>query len=169
MGWKSWEDAAERGPEAIALKGCGFLVVVVLPCVAVLSLCLWFGGCVGQAVRVADKEFGAESLLKKYEWFKDAAASLDAKLASIKVYEGRFARLKAEYGNKSRAEWPREDREQANLWESEVAGIKASYNGLAASYNAAMAKENWRWCEVGNLPPGAANPLPRSFKPYEEK
>ena len=66
-------------------------------------------------------------------------------------------------------QWPREDREQFNLWEQEVAGIKASYNMLAADYNAQMAKFNWAFAERGKLPEGATDPLPREYKPYEEK
>ncbi len=67
-----------------------------------------------------------------------------------------------------RNKWPREDREQYNLWQSEVAGIKASYNTLAAEYNAQMSKMNWRFTNVGELPKGAETPLPREFKPYQE-
>jgi len=47
-----------------------------------------------------------------------------------------------------------------------VAGIKASYNQLAAEYNAGMVKINWRYTNVGDLPPGSTEPLPREFKPY---
>ena len=53
-----------------------------------------------------------------------------------------------------------------SLWRSEVAGVKASYNGLAAEYNAQMAKFNWQFCNVGDLPKGADVALPREFKPY---
>jgi len=133
-----------------------------------LIICSAIVGC-SETAEVAQKELGPKALLRKYEWFKDAAAALDSKKASIDVYEGRFARLKEEYKGKSRSDWSREDREQSNLWEQEVAGIKASYNSLAADYNAAMAKANWNFCEVGTLPPGATTPLPRAFKPYEVK
>jgi hypothetical protein len=70
------------------------------------------------------------------------------------------------YAKLERQKWPREDREQYNVWSSEVAGVKASYNSLAAEYNAAMAKFNWRFANAGDLPKGADKPLPREFKTY---
>jgi len=73
------------------------------------------------------------------------------------------------YGSAARKEWAREDREQFNVWSSEVAGVKASYNSLAAEYNAQMAKMNWRFTNVGMLPQGATQPLPREYKPYVEE
>jgi hypothetical protein len=116
----------------------------------------------------AFKEFKPSALLKKYSDFKDMAAALDAKLASLKVYEGRFNDLKEQYAGIPRKQWAREDREQYNLWQAEQAGISASYNELASRYNSAMSKFNYRFCNVGGLPEGATVPLPREFKPYLE-
>lgn len=125
----------------------------------------WFS----EAAQVTRQEFGPKAAVRKYEWFKDTAAALAKKQADIKVYEGRQKRLADDYKGKSRIDWAREDREQFNLWEQEVAGIKASYNQLAAEYNANMAKVTWTYAERGNLPAGETNPLPREFKPYEEQ
>lgn len=105
-------------------------------------------------------------MLRKYEWFKDASAQLDKKLADIQVYQGRFKQLKTDYGTTPRQQWSREDREQYNIWLSEVSGIQASYNGLCAEYNSAMAKFNYRFCNVGDLPQGQTQPLQREYKPY---
>ena len=105
-------------------------------------------------------------MLEKYEWFKDAAAQLDKKQADITVYNGRITEMNTTYKDLARQNWPREDREQYNIWSSEVAGVKASYNTLAAEYNAQMAKFNWRFANAGDLPKGADKPLPREFKPY---
>ncbi len=77
--------------------------------------------------------------------------------------------LKFDYAGKARSEWSREDREQYNIWISEVSGIQASYNSLAAEYNGAMAKINYAFCNVGQLPKGAIEPLPREFKPYVQQ
>jgi hypothetical protein len=147
----------------LLVAGAGLVVAVALGLVG--GLLGWFG----QARAVAGRELGPEALLHKYEWFKDASAALDAKEASIKVYSRRFENLKKSYSEKPRGDWPREDREQANLWEQEVAGIRASYNSLAAEYNAAMAKVNWRFCNAGDLPRGADKPLPREYRPYTEE
>lgn len=119
-----------------------------------------------RAISVTAAQFDPATMLKRYEWFKDASAQCEKKLADIKVYENRFKQLKSDYGDKPRIEWAREDREQYNLWTSEVAGVEASYNTLAAEYNAAMAKINFRFTNVGDLPAGATSPLPREFKPY---
>ncbi len=114
-------------------------------------------------------EFSPSVLLKKYEEFKDMSAILDKKLADIKVYENRFTSLKEEYGDVARSQWAKEDREQYNLWMSELAGISASYNDVAAKYNANMVKFNYRFTNVGDLPQGATEVLPREYKPYLTK
>ncbi|OHA05420.1 MAG: hypothetical protein A2934_04185 [Candidatus Sungbacteria bacterium RIFCSPLOWO2_01_FULL_47_10] len=125
----------------------------------------WFG----EAAKVVQDEFGPKAMLEKYEWFKDAAANLEKKQADVAVYEGRIKAMDETYKELPRQKWPREDREQYNVWVSEVAGVKASYNQLAADYNAQMAKFNWAFANVGELPKGADRPLPREFKPYETK
>mgnify|MGYP001562745709 CR=1 FL=1 len=96
------------------------------------------------------------------------ATALDAKRATVKVYQDRFASIDKAYAGKGRVDWAREDREQYSIWQSEVAGIKASYNTLAADYNAQMVKFNWRFANRGQLPAGATEPLPREYKPYME-
>lgn len=143
-------------------------------CLALLGACIlipvgcalnWFG----EAAAVVRGEMAPHELLRKYSWFKDAAAQLDKKQADIKVYDNRLVELEKAYAGKSRADWARDDREQHSIWVAELSGVKASYNSLCAEYNAAMSKENWRFCEVGRLPQGATVPLPREFKPYETK
>jgi hypothetical protein len=137
-----------------------------------LSLCfLGMFGCayVDDAKSTAFHETKASTLLKRYNWFKDAAAQLDAFQADIKVYEARLTNLKKDYDNQPRIKWAREDREQANVWEQELAGTKGAYNSLCAEYNSNMAKEQWKFCNIGDLPKGADRPLPREFKLYETK
>lgn len=115
------------------------------------------GGLFSSGAKVVQKEFYPEALLRKYEWFKDAAAQLDKKRADIQIYEARL---------KEATTVDRTDREQRMLWATELAGIKSSYNSLAADYNSQMSKFNWRFTNVGDLPPGSSDPLPREFKPY---
>lgn len=127
-----------------------------------------FSGAAQNAASVVQKEFYPDALLRKYEWFKDAAAALDKKAADIGVYDARLSNLKAEYERVPRTQWPRDDREQWSIWSSEAAGIRASYNQLAAEYNAEMAKFNWRFTNVGDVPQGG-KPLPRDYRPYLEQ
>ncbi len=141
------------------------LSYVMLLTVILLSGCDWFR----ESKQVAQEELGPKELLRKYEWFKNASSQLDKKQADIKVYQKRITTMSKDYVDLPRNKWPREDREQYNLWQSEVAGIKASYNTLAAEYNSQMSKINWRFTNVGELPKGAENPLPREFKPYQEE
>lgn len=113
------------------------------------------------------KETKASTLLKRYEWFKNAAAQLDKKQADIRVWESRIKNLKEENGNEPRIKWAREDREQYNLLQSELSGIMASYNQLASEYNSAMAKINYAYTNVGELPQGAEKTLPREYRTYQ--
>lgn len=122
-----------------------------------------------KAAEVVSEQIDPHELLRKYEWFKDASAALDAKMATIKVLKKRQTNLDKAYAGKSRSDWRRADAEQWNLWEDEVTGTIASYNNLAGDYNSQMSKINWRFCNVGQLPAGATEPLPREFKIYQEE
>jgi hypothetical protein len=101
----------------------------------------------------------------KYRWFKDVVNQLDKKRADVQVYEGRLKAMAEPYKTLPREKWLREDREQYNVWSSEVAGVKAGYNSLAAEYNTHMAKFNWRFANIGHVPQGAQQ-LPRDFPEY---
>lgn len=122
-----------------------------------------------KAANVVAREIDPAVLLQKYEWFKDAAAALDKKQADIGVYQSRIRRLEQDYEGQKRSQWAREDREQMSVWQSEVAGVKASYNTLAAEYNSQMAKWNWQFTNIGSLPAGAKQPLPREYRSYTEE
>lgn len=142
----------------------GFTVLGIGACAVGL-----IGGAATNAAQVVQKEFYPDALLRKYEWFKDASAALDKKQADIRVYRSRLTALSDAYTGTPRARWPRDDREQSSIWQSELAGVRASYNSLAAEYNAEMAKFNWRFTNIGDLPRGSSTPLPREYKPYEEE
>ena len=163
--WEDYDQAADRGPLALGIK-------IVLG-VAALSMLVWgishLFSAAEETAQVAQEQFGAQALLTKYEWFKDASAQLDAKVADMAVYQRRFKTLQEAYDGSPRSKWSREDREQFNIWASELAGIKASYNGLAAEYNSQMSKFNYRFTNAGQLPAGATVPLPREYKPYQEQ
>lgn len=140
-------------------------VVVVLLVIFVLNVIGFAAGWFGRATDVIQQQVDPFELQRKYELFKDEAAQLDKKKADIAVFEKRFR----VFGSKS-MECPmtlnRTALEQCMVWEQEVSGVIASYNGLAAEYNGQMAKWNYAFCNVGQLPKGASEPLPREFKPY---
>lgn len=145
------------------MRIAGFVALVGL---ALTASCLTIATCnyAGRVATVVQQEIDPAVLLQKYSWFKDASAALDKKVADISVYNSKLKSLTDIYG--PAREWPRDVREQAAIWASELAGIKASYNSLAAEYNSQMSKINWAFTNLGQLPKGATTPLPREYKPY---
>lgn len=161
MSNQDWVDL-EKGPWIIAIKVTAFAFGA-----SVLFGTIGYGmGWFSEAATVAQDEFGPRETLKKYSWFKDAAAQLEKKLADIEVYETRVKLMEDNYKGADRKSWDRTDKETMNQWQTEMVGVKASYNSLAGEYNANMAKFHWSFAEAGKLPPGAETPLPREFKLY---
>lgn len=144
----------------------------IVICMAIFALLRIVGNVLGwfsQAAQVAAVQFSPQALLTKYEWFKDASAQLDKLDADIRVYDARTKSLSDMYGKAPRSAWMRDDREEWSLSTAEVAGVKATYNGLAAEYNAQMAKFNYAFTNAGQLPKGADRVLPREYRTYEVK
>ncbi len=160
--WGDYEKAAEKSPFSLAVK----VIIGLTVLCAFIGVISYTFGWIGEAADVTKKEFGPKALLLKYEWFKNASAELDKKQADIKVYEQRVVEQDKDYAGVLKKDWPRDARETRSQWQNEVAGVKASYNSLAAEYNAQMAKFNWRFANSGELPEGATVPLPRDYKPY---
>lgn len=104
-------------------------------------------------VETAYKEYKPETLLKKYEYFKDLSASIDKKRADIMLFEST---LKAT--DKKDSEY--------NQLRSELLGIISIHNSLCADYNSQMAKFNYKFCNKGSMPESNLEPLPREIKPY---
>lgn len=141
----------------VTLAIIGFILLLV-----VLKTCSYLN----EVDNVVSEEIAPKRLLEKYEWFKDSASVLDKKRADLQVYSQRRKNLQDQYQGAPRTEWAREDRSQVSIWSSEEAGIAASYNQLAAEYNSQMSKINWAFTNVGSLPKGTTETLPREFKPY---
>ena len=103
-------------------------------------------------------EFKVSTLLKKYEYFKDLSASIDKKRADIELYQIEVSSYTKE-----------DDKFYVEQRKSELIGIIAMHNQLCAEYNSAMSKFNYRFTNIGDLPEGATEPLPREYKPYINK
>lgn len=165
MNWDKYDKQIESGPTGVGKFVTRILLIVVVIAVffgAIGYVISWFS----EGASVIKEEFGPRAMLEKYEWCKDAAAQLDKKNADITVYSSRLKSMEDSYEGLKRRSWDRTDKEQHNLWVQEVAGVKASFNSLAAEFNAQMSKFNWAFANVGTLPQGATDPLPREFKPY---
>jgi len=163
--WDAYNASAEKGPGSLVIR----VILGISGACLLIGLIGYAMGWVGEAGQVAQSELGPRALLDKYTWLKDAHAQLEKKRADMRVYDTRNQTLDDAYKGSPRSAWSREDREQWSTWQSELAGIKASYNDLAARYNAKMAEVQWRFTNVGSLPKGATEPLPREYAPYEEK
>lgn len=122
----------------------------------------------GDAAQTIENEYKPSALLQKYTVFKDLYAQLDAKRASAHILQLKIADLEDQYKGQKRSEWLFEDVQAINQWKTELGGLKASYNNLAAQYNADMAKSNLNFTNIGDLPKGANSPLPRAVAPYLE-
>lgn len=153
-----YEKLANYNPKKFIWKFIGWFLVISV----VLSVIGFTLGIFGEAATVAKEEFGPRAALKKYEWFKDASAQLEAKKRDISVYTTNINNMKTDYEGIRRKDWDRVDKEQFNQWNLEIAGLKASFNGLAADYNAASQKFNW------NLFEGEPVQLQRDFAKYVE-
>lgn len=132
----------------VLVYGCGIIFVVFL-----LSM---FGkglGWFSEAADVAKEEFGARASLTKYEWFKDASAQLEKKLADIDTYQQSLASLQDSYEDTPRKDWDRFDKQNWQQLTQELNGIKSSYNTLAAEYNANSEKFNWSIYKGSDVPP----------------
>jgi hypothetical protein len=164
MSWEKFGDTIEKGPyrAGCAIGGLLLFFGVALGCLG------YVGGWFNEAGKVAQDELGPRALLKKYETFKDLSAAIDKSDADIKVYESRLKSIEDQYKGVQRKDWAREDIAQHSLAASELAGLKANRNRLAAEYNSQMAKENWKFANAGELPAGA-KPLPREYREYTEK
>lgn len=146
------------------MKYLGYILAGILAFILMsfaCRTCRWLG----EAKQVAYNEVRPRELLRKYEWFKDASAALDSLGANVEVYRSNMRGLEQ---TGPRNTWASDDRRQYNQWATEVAGVTAQYNRLASEYNAQMAKINWAFCNVGELPDGATQVLPREYREYKE-
>ena len=162
QGWNDYENAADRGPGYIAVK---VIALVAVLCALIGGIGYAFGW-FGEAAKVAQDEFGPRAMLDKYTLLKDMHAQLDKKKADIQIGELRLAKMEEAYKGVARGQWPRDEREAYNQKEAELSGMKMSYNDLAAQYNAKMAEVHYRFANVGELPQGATETLPREYAPY---
>lgn len=122
--------------------------ILLLSIMMTVVSCSWFG----EAAAVAKEEVGPRAALKKYEWFKDASATIDEKFHTINIYEQNKKDMFVDYESIPRKDWDRLDKRQYNQWAMEITGIKASYNKVVKEYNAASSKFNWDLFNTDEIP-----------------
>lgn len=157
----NWDDRIDRATKSPAsIFGASLKVALLIMAFGVIIGGVGWGvGWFSDVAAVAKQEFRPQAMLRKYEWFKDAAAQLSKKQADIQVYRARMAPLA---DNKALT---RTTQEKLMTWQQELAGVTASYNGLAAEWNAQISKFNWRPF-AAQMPPGAEQVLTTEFAPY---
>lgn len=145
--WNDYDRAGAKGPLALAFKIIAGLALVCAVLFGLGTIC----GTVTETRNVAQEQFGARAALKKYEWFKDASAQLAKKRADITLYD---ARQKDECKPRPTDRFAQE---ACTTMASERLGVIASYNELAAEYNAASSKVNWSIFQ---------GDIPQTYAPY---
>lgn len=70
-----------------AIVLCIILALIVISCGAPVKAIVTVDKTISDGIDTAYNELKPSELLRKYEWFKDAIASLDKKKADIQIYE----------------------------------------------------------------------------------
>jgi hypothetical protein len=148
----------------IMIVTAAFITFLILSVgVFVVQEASWFAS---QTTEVVKQEVDPKELLRKYSWLKEAMASLDSKKATLDANASKIKAMEVGYKGVPRNQWSEMDAVQYNQWLTEQDGLKASYNNLAAEYNAKMAEVHWAFTNVGNLPHGESQILPREYRDY---
>lgn len=123
-----------------------------------------------EASETAYQETRPLALLNKYRYFKKVAANLESQKADIMAMEATRETWEKRYANLPLEKWPMRVQEQYDQRLTELNGLKANFNSLAAEYNRAMADLSWSFCNVGKMPAGfpedAQTPLERRVATY---
>lgn len=146
---------------AIGILIVGILIVGA-PILLIMSHATqWFG----QATNVIHNEFSPQTMLNRYNWFKDCYSRINSFDANISAYKNTLIETRKTYGEPNT--WPVDVRKDISLQTREINGILSMRNNLASEYNANMAKFQFRFTNVGDLPAGATEPLPREIIEYK--
>ena len=135
MTWKSLDQAAETGPEAVfwwsmprlAFLGCVFGLVGIVVAVAGFVVNPAY-----QAARVVNKTIDADNVIANYEWFKQRHQDILAIDQKIKEAAKSVSDFKGEAGD--REKWHREDREEFSRLNAVANGLSQQRSDMAAEY-----------------------------------
>jgi hypothetical protein len=131
------------------MKTLGVVVVVVVCLVGLMVLGFalnWFG----EATNVAQKEFGPNAMLQKYEWFINQANGIEKMDRDIVLFEGRVKGVDDQYKGygSDMSKWPPHIQVQYNSARQQarddLVAIASQRNNLVKEYNAQSEKFNWK-------------------------
>jgi hypothetical protein len=164
MSWESYEKAAEKGPMAIGVK----IILLIFGLGIVMGLLGWGLGWFSEAGQVAQKEFGANAALQKYEWFIDQANRIDKMDQDIALFRNRLSSTEKQYSGygKDMSKWPPHIQVQYNKdvgqSRDDMIAVISQRNNLVRDYNAQSQKFNWSPFETAEKKPQ------KSFKEFSE-
>ena len=150
----------------IALIVIGVIAAITV-LVVVLTTCNFAGGMVNNGLQTIQQQYSPSALLAKYESFKDEYSQCESLLADANQSITQANTLSVMYSGVPRNQWSQQDSSQWAVYQNAAQGALAQYNNLASDYNANMSKFNYAFCNVGTLPAGATEPLPRQALPYQ--
>lgn len=136
-----------------------YIIFIILGIIGLMFLGVCGRYC-NDASETVFKETKASTVLVRYEWFKDAYNQLQAKKADIEVQKATIAAMDKKYVGVKPNDWSTADVNNYNTAVQALAGIKMSYNSLAAEYNSNMSKVNYVFCK----PTEGREALPQEFK-----
>lgn len=134
MSWKSFDKAAEDGPESLFLWAVPRIVIAVVAIAVIVVALAFASNPFRQAAVIVNKTIDADNVIANYEWFKrryQDIQSIDQKIASASAAVDQF---KSDAGD--REKWKREDREEYSRLSSICLGLTQQRSDLAAEYNA---------------------------------
>jgi hypothetical protein len=146
MSWKTWNQAAEKGPVAIWWKVLGFvlLVTIVLGAVGVVF------NPFRQGARILEKTMDADNVIYNYEYFKRQWRAIEAIDRKIEVQQKSIGSFEESAGQ--RKEWTRDDRIEHARLSSIVVGLEQQRADMVAEYNARAAMANRQIFMGGDCP-----------------
>lgn len=145
------------------------VAVAILVPIVVVGGSFIITGCrfASNAATTTYNEFSPSALLAKYTEFKTMHSRLAALKATIETLERARETTVSAYGG-DLSKMPRDVRQDLASSSQEIAGTKSGFNRLAADYNRNMSLFNYRFCNIGDLPKGATEVLPREYVSYIE-
>ncbi len=134
----------KNSPYSSFLKIFTFLLFVSVT-ISVTGYTLgWFG----EAASVAQKEFGADAALKKYEWFIEQSTMVAKMDQDVDIFRNKVNSVKKQYEAYGQPkDWTPDVRlmfnQSLNTAQSDLIAVISQRNGLVREYNAASSKFNW--------------------------
>lgn len=145
MSWKSYEDAAEKGPLSIGFK----IFFTLIAFSVIIGFLGWGLGWFSEAGQVAQEQFGARAALMKYEWFINQANAIKKSDQDVQMFEQRTSAVDKQYSEYGidHTKWPPDVRLQYNHEKQQaredLIAVASNRNGLVQEYNAQSEKFNW--------------------------